>query len=209
MRKTLVAGAAMISGLLAWAPVATAQQQTQSTTTPPATPAPLPNLGASFGPTTATPGLAYWLNPPLATALQAANPFTPPAGSPPSIGQPYGATATAIPSYTNAPPLAPGNITVRLQGRITSYIGLAADSGRNPGLITLAPGAAPVAANTKLAVTLNSARRQAPNRQVVTLQSGTSSRSKPAPDHAAIRHLLRRVLGTHFRRSPLSRTTLA
>ena len=151
MRKTLVAGAAMISGMLAWAPVATAQQQTQSATTPPPNPAPLPNLGQSFGPTTATPGRAYWLNPPLSAAPQAANPFTPPAGSPPSIGQPYGATATAIPAYWNAPPLAAGDVTVRLQGRITSYIGAATDSGRNPGLITLAPGAAPVAANTKLA----------------------------------------------------------
>ena len=61
----------------------------------------------------------------------------------------------------------------------------------------------------QVAVTLNSAPRHAPNRQVVTLQSGTSSRSKPAPDHAVIRHLLRRVLGTHFRRFSLGRTNLA
>jgi hypothetical protein len=46
-----------------------------------------------------------------------------------------------------------------------------------------------------LAVTLNSAPRHAPIRQVITLQIGTRSRSKPAPDHAAIRHLLRRASG--------------
>jgi hypothetical protein len=49
-----------------------------------------------------------------------------------------------------------------------------------------------------MAVTLKSAPRHAPIRQVNTLETGTPSRSKAAPDHAAIRHLLRRFLSIHL-----------
>ncbi len=46
--------------------------------------------------------------------------------------------------------------------------------------------------------TLKSARYHASNRQVITLETGTPSRSKSAPDHAAIRHVFRRLLGAHL-----------
>ena len=46
--------------------------------------------------------------------------------------------------------------------------------------------------------TLNSAPHHASNRQANTLETGTSSRSKAAPDHAAIRHVFRRHFGTHL-----------
>ncbi len=46
--------------------------------------------------------------------------------------------------------------------------------------------------------TLKSARHHASNRQVITLETGTPSRSKSAPDHAAIRHVFRRLWGTHL-----------
>jgi len=50
----------------------------------------------------------------------------------------------------------------------------------------------------QLPSTLKSARHHASNRQVITLETGTRSRSNSAPDHAAIRHLFRRLLGTHL-----------
>jgi len=59
-----------------------------------------------------------------------------------------------------------------------------------------------------LAVTLNSAPRHARNRQGITLQIGTASRSKPAPDHAAIRHLLRRGRGHPAQRVSTGETSL-
>ncbi|CAH2605698.1 protein of unknown function (plasmid) [Rhodovastum atsumiense] len=56
-----------------------------------------------------------------------------------------------------------------------------------------------------MSVTLISAPRHAPNRQGITLQTGTRTRSKPAPDHAAIRRLLRRVMGTRSSGSLLAK----
>jgi hypothetical protein len=49
-----------------------------------------------------------------------------------------------------------------------------------------------------LPVTLKSAARHASNRQANTLESGGLSRSKAAADHAAIRHVFRRQLGSHL-----------
>ena len=90
--------------------------------------------------------------------LQTQYPYTPPPGSTPvpNSGQPYGpATATEIPSYGSAAPLAPGNVTVRLAGRLIAYFGGGSDSGRNPGFIngtaaSIQEGKT-ASANTKLA----------------------------------------------------------
>jgi len=58
---------------------------------------------------------------------------------------------TSIPGEGTNPPLAPGNVTVRINGRINVYAGFAADSSRNPGMVTTANGGTPAAANTKVA----------------------------------------------------------
>jgi hypothetical protein len=67
-------------------------------------------------------------------------------------------TPTPLPNLATAPftavpgPTAgPGTVTVRLNARVNFYAAAGSDSGRNPGLVTTAAGAAPTAANTKLA----------------------------------------------------------
>jgi hypothetical protein len=47
-------------------------------------------------------------------------------------------------------------------------------------------------------VTLNSAPQHAAIRQALTLETGTRSRWKAAADHAQIRHVFRRLAGTHL-----------
>ena len=142
MRKTLVASAAMIGGMLAWAAPATAQQQPPNPATPPPAQTPVPNYGQPFGPATATPGVAYWLTPPLSTATPTQTSFVPTAGSTPAPGSgpPDGPNTTAIPAFWNNPPLAAGNLTVRLQGKLTVDIGAVADSGQHPSQVTLNSG---------------------------------------------------------------------
>jgi len=63
----------------------------------------------------------------------------------PAIQNGYFGTAT--PGVT---PMAPGNMTVRLYGRLAVYAGAATDSGRNNTGVTTAAGTAPTAQNTKL-----------------------------------------------------------
>jgi hypothetical protein len=88
-----------------------------------------------------------------------ANAQTTPAPTTVPLTQFTGAPATpgAIPSqifspFTAVPGTTPGpaTITVRLDGRINFYMMAGSDSGRNPGVVTTAAGAAPVATNTKL-----------------------------------------------------------
>ena len=47
-------------------------------------------------------------------------------------------------------------------------------------------------------VTLKSAPQHAANRQAHTLETGTRARWKAAADHAPIRHVFRRLAGTHL-----------
>jgi hypothetical protein len=78
-----------------------------------------------------------------AMGLANAATFPPPAGTAPvPTPVPY----TLLPS----PTAGPGTITVRLDARIDFSAAFGSDSGRNPGLVTTAAGAAPVASNTKL-----------------------------------------------------------
>ena len=72
--------------------------------------------------------------------LQTQYPYTPPAGSTPVPG-PMGAgpftgpESTITPYWGTLPPVSTGSLTVRLGGRLTTYIGAFADSGRDPGII--------------------------------------------------------------------------
>lgn len=87
--------------------------------------------------------------------LQTQYPYTAPTGSTPvagPVGSPSSAAvATVIPQAATLPPLSAGNLTVRLGGRLTSYIGAFVDSGRTPGYMTVAAGSAPVLNTAKLA----------------------------------------------------------
>jgi len=103
MRKLLLASAAMLGGTMALVSVASAQvAQNYSGVT--AGGPPFPNY-APAGPT------------PLG-----ALPIPGPVGGP-------GFPGTVVPGY--GPPLSPGNISVRIVGRMMAYFGVASDSGRN------------------------------------------------------------------------------
>jgi hypothetical protein len=149
MRKTLATGVAMIGGMLAWVPPAAAQQQPQNQTAP----TPVPNLGQPSGPATVTPGQFYWANPPLSTATPKQSLLSTQVGPTPPLTTvgPDWPTPPEFRTYDNRPPLSPGDVTVRLQGKLTFDAGVASDTGQNAGKVTLAPGGAPVATNNKLA----------------------------------------------------------
>ena len=57
---------------------------------------------------------------------------------------------TSIPGEGTNPPLAPGNVTVRINGRINVYAGFSANSGQSPGMVTTSNGGTPTASNTKV-----------------------------------------------------------
>ena len=132
MRKLLLASAAMLGGTMALVSVASAQvAQNYSGVT--AGGPPFPNY-APAGPT------------PLG-----ALPIPGPVGGP-------GFPGTVVPGY--GPPLSPGNISVRIVGRMMAYFGVASDSGRtatvtptNVGSVGSSGGAVNInapQANTKL-----------------------------------------------------------
>ncbi len=107
MRKLLLAGAAMLSGTVGLASVASAQLMMTTNT--------------------GQPGVA---------------------SAPMAINGNYGSASTDIPSF--GPPLSPGTYTVRLGGRLVSYIGVGADSGQSPGYLNVTHTSAGTAPNTKL-----------------------------------------------------------
>lgn len=121
MRKLLLASAAMLGGTMALVSVASAQAPAQS----------------QYPYTSAAP---FGLQNPSAVANVGMAPLAGPVGS-------AGFYGTATPGVT---PLSPGNMTVRLAGRLAIYAGVATDSGRNNGGVTTAAGSAPAAQNTKL-----------------------------------------------------------
>jgi hypothetical protein len=76
------------------------------------------------------------------------HPYTPAPGTT-LLTQP--STGTDIQNYGSNPPLSPGSLTVRLGGRLTAYLAAGTDSAKRGGLVTTAPGLAPVGLNTKQA----------------------------------------------------------
>ena len=75
-------------------------------------------------------------------------PSTPQDGAAPLSAPSFG---TDIQTWTGNEPVSPGQVTVRLSGRLTTYFAVGTDSTRHGGTVTTSAGTAPTGLNTKQA----------------------------------------------------------